>query len=295
MGEKSASLAEQGMVQIQQKRSKDTGIREHRKLQKYRQQLGHGRDIEVLKMMADLYRELGNSHAAVATYRAAIRRLTTGGKSLTIEQSDQFIALYRAILALSPCDHEAIEQLGREYQRRGMEYRAVAHYTAAAEQFGQRGEYMQAIACYQQVIALEPGSITARQACAYLYCHLSNYQQGAQAYLEIGNIYFEHRQFEGALQYYQYAANLDPDNPEIQEKQILTQQVLKGAFLFYPRSQGTPQRTPREVFVLERFCREFSRQQTQELHLSDKVRQSLQEIGTLLVTQEQAIHALAGL
>jgi tetratricopeptide (TPR) repeat protein len=121
---------------------------------------------------------------------------------------------------------------------------------------------------------------------AYLHCHLRHYPQGAQEYLHVGNMYFEHQQFEGALEYYQYAFGLDPENVEIQDKLRLTQQILEGTVQITSPEQHN-------MAALEQLHHELFRQYENEANLSEGFQQSLREIALLLQYQEEEIQQLA--
>jgi tetratricopeptide (TPR) repeat protein len=211
-----------------------------RKIQKYRRKLGNGRDAELHLTVADLYKHLGEESLALESYHAAATTLLQEQIPLTVSKSDQLIKIYKRILAVDPLNEHAINSLGREYQRRGFDYRAVEIHASSAERYAQRGEYQKAIAQYQKVVAIEPGSITMRVTCASLYCQLGNHKQAAREYAYIGDIHFEHKKFDGALEYYQQASTLDPEDEMVQQKYEMTRQILDGALI--PQAQASLQK-----------------------------------------------------
>jgi myosin heavy subunit len=211
-----------------------------RRIQKYQRRLGNGHDAELHEMIADLRRHLKDDALALQSYHAAVQSLLTQKTPLDTPGSNRLIALYKKILALRPLDEETADRLGAEYQRRGHTYRAVSLHTAMAERFARTGNYQQATDQYQRVFQLEPGSITARQTCAELYNRLHKPKRAALEYKQIGDIFFDHQKFDGALEYYQQAATLDADNEDIQHKVGLTEQILDGALI--PRAQASLQK-----------------------------------------------------
>ncbi len=202
-----------------------------RKIKKYQQQLGNGHDSELYQAIAEQQMQLGHPHRALESYRRAAGSLRHPQRPLEHAESERLIHIYRRILRLCPSDGDTAENLGREYQRRGMEYRAVSLYTSMAEHYAAQGNYDNAIRQYHRVIAIESGSITARDACARLYCHLGDYEHAAAEYREIADIFFQHQKFDGALQYYQQAQELVPDNEAIREQIVTTRHILEGTVI----------------------------------------------------------------
>ncbi len=211
-----------------------------RRIQEYQRQLGNGNDADLHLTIADLYQYLGENSLAIENYKSAARDLVKGKTPLEPVSSNQLIDAYKKILSLSPFDDETANKLGREYQCRGMHYRAVSLHTSLAERYTQCGEYHKAIEHYRRVFEIEPGSITVRQTCADLYCRIGELRQGAKEYMQIGDIYFDHQKFDGALKYYQQASNLNPDSDEVKQKILMTQQILEGTII--PQVQASLQK-----------------------------------------------------
>ena len=199
-----------------------------RKIQKYQRKLGHGHDAELHHTVADLYHHLGENALAFESYQAAAASLLQLGRELSVPESDRLILIAKHILRLAPENAGAIQTLNREYLRRGFTYRAIELHTTLADRCARQGEYHKAIQHYQRVFAIEPNSITARLTCAMLHCQLGEYRQAAKAYAHIGDLYFEHHRFDGALAYYQQAGQLAPEEHTVQQKIILTQRILDG-------------------------------------------------------------------
>ena len=211
-----------------------------RKIQKYQRQLGNGHDVELHLTVADLYNHLGEHSLALESYQAAADCLLQGQSSLTTTRSDQLIKIYKRILAMNPLDEATTHKLGQEYERRGLDYRAIELYTTLAERLTRQGKYREATGQYQRVFALRPGSITARITCANLYCQLGENAQAAQEYDHIGDLYFEYQKFDGALEYYQEALKLAPNDETIEQKIRMTQQILDGTLI--PQAQASLQK-----------------------------------------------------
>lgn len=210
-----------------------------RKLHKCQRQLGNGHDAELHLTIADIYQHLGEEALALASYRAAeasVLKQPQRDASVT----ERLIALYKRILALSPYDETVIEKLSQEYARQGKQYKAASLHTELAQRYIRHGEYQKAVAQFQRMFAIEPNSITARTACAETYCQLGDKPHAAVEYAHIGDIYFEHQRFDGALGYYQQASTLDPSNLEVQQKILTTQHILEGTII--PQAQATLQK-----------------------------------------------------
>jgi hypothetical protein len=199
-----------------------------RRLQKCQRLLGNGRDAELHLTMAESYLQLGEHALAFKSYQTAAEHLEQGEAGRDITRSNRLIAIYKKMLEIVPFDVTTTEKLGQEYERREMRYKAAMLYTALAIRFNQQGAYPEAIAQYRRVFQLEPGSLTARQACAELYCRIGAPEQGAQEYVGLGDIYFAHQRFNDAQQQYQHALDLAPQNQTAQTKLLRANQILSG-------------------------------------------------------------------
>jgi tetratricopeptide (TPR) repeat protein len=202
-----------------------------RKIQKCQQNLGNGHDAELHLTIAELYRYLQEDSLAIESYKLAAETLLKKRKPGDTESSNQLIKIYKNILSLTPLDDETAEKLSQEYQRRGMDYRAVSVHTSFAEHYTQLGEYTKAIEHYQRIFEIEPGSITARQICADLCCRIGDPRQGSREYSQIGDIHFEHQKFDDALKYYQQASKVYPDDDDVKQKILMTRQILEGTVI----------------------------------------------------------------
>jgi tetratricopeptide (TPR) repeat protein len=199
-----------------------------RRIEKLRHRLGNGHDAELHANIGQLFSELGQNQQALHAYKTAVETLIYTEGPLDHAHSDQLIEIYKQILTLAPSDDDIAEHLADEYRRRGMDYRAIALYLKVAERYTRQGDYYKAIRYYHQILDIEPGSISTRQTCAYLYCHLRKYTHGAKEYLQIGDTYYEHQKFDGALEYYRKAAILDPESTDIQQRILLARRIVEG-------------------------------------------------------------------
>ncbi len=211
-----------------------------RKIQKCQRKLGNGHDAELHLTVADLYKYLGEQSLALESYQAAAASVLQKQKPLDAMDRDRLISTYKRILALSPLDEDTANRLGQEYLCRGMDYRAISLHTLLAERYVRQEEYRKAIEQYQRVVEIEPGSITARVTCASLHCQLGDPEQGSKEYAKIGDIFFEHLKFDGALEYYQQALELDPQNEMLRQKAPMTKQILEGTLV--PEAQANLQK-----------------------------------------------------
>lgn len=211
-----------------------------RKIQKYQRQLGNGHDVELHLTVADLYKHLGEDSFALESYQAAEQSLLQAQAPLTPTRSDQLINIYKRMLAINPLDEAVTQKLGQEYERRGLDYRAIELYSTLAERLTRQEKYREATKQYQRVFALKPGSITARITCANLYCQIGDHARAAREYTHIGDLYFEYQKFTGALEYYQEALKLAQKDEAIAQKIQMTQQILDGALI--PQAQASLQK-----------------------------------------------------
>jgi tetratricopeptide (TPR) repeat protein len=264
-----------------------------RKIQKYQRQLGNGHDAELHLAVAELYQHLEDKSLALESYHAAAASLLKEGEPLSAGKSNQLIKIYKHILILTPLNEEISNKLGQEYLRRGFHYRAVELHTSLAERYTRYGKYRKAIAHYQQLFDIEPKSISARIICTHLYCQLGEYEKAAQEYIRIGDIYFEHQKFDGALEYYRQASELDPSDETITHKVALTQQILEGALI--PQAQASLQKLSnmsQDTSYLQRSLAEKGRVEQELRHNIQLLKQRYQQSVTskneqLRITQKR--------
>lgn len=211
-----------------------------RKIEKYQRKLGNGHDAELHGTVADLYKHLGEESLALESYHAAVTSVLQYETPLNTEDSDQLICLYKKILVLEPLHEKIVQKLGQEYVRRGLQYRAVELYSAQAERYAKNGDYQKATELYQVLFTVEPGSISARQTCAGLFLELGQNEDAAREYHHVGDIYFEHQRFDGALEYYKEALRLNEHDEVLKQKADMTQQILDGALI--PQAQANLQK-----------------------------------------------------
>ena len=243
-----------------------------RKIEKYQRQLGNGRDVELHVTVADLYQHLGEESLALESYHAAVSSLLRNGTPLKTEDSDQLISLYKKILALEPLHKKIAQKLGQEYLRRGLHYRALELYSSQAERFAKQGDYQKATEFYQQVFTIEPGSISARQTCAGLFFKLGQEKNAAREYHHIGDIYFEHQRFDGALDYYQEALRLDAEDETLKQKAEMTQQILDGALI--PQAQASLQK----LNIMNQDTSRLKRSLTEKERIEKELRSNIQHL-----------------
>ncbi len=240
-----------------------------RRIEKYQQKLGNGRDAELHGTVADLYQHLGEKSLALESYQAAVTSLLQNGRPLEVEESDRLIALYKKILTIEPLYGTIGQDLGVEYLRRGFEYRALELFSSLAERFAKQGDYRKAVDLYQQVFSIEPGSIRARQTCADLLLKLGQKQAAAHEYQQIAEIYFEHQRFDGALEYYKEALRLDGQNMALQQRSEMVQQILDGVVLPYTQAEWQTLKSMSQTDLSQR--RSLKEQERVEQALRSKI------------------------
>ncbi len=243
-----------------------------RKIEKYQRKLGNGHDAELHGTVADLYKHLGEGSLALESYHAAVSSLLRDGTLLSTEDSDQLITLYKKILALDPLHEKTVQRLGQEYLRRGLQYRAIELYSSLAERYAKKGEYRKATELYQLVSTIEPGSISVRQICAQLFLELGRNEDAAREYHHIGDIYFEHQRFDGALEYYKEASRLDAHDEALKQKADMTQQILDGALI--PQAQASLQK----LGIINQDTSRLKRSLVEKEHVEQELRGNIQHL-----------------
>lgn len=125
------------------------------------------------------------------------------------------IGEYKQVIGRDPKDFATMNMLGDLYVKDSAKNEAVRCYTSVAEHYGKQGFAQKAIAIYNKISKLQPGSIEIIQKLAELYKLKGSVTEARSHYLTLA----EHHQKNGrkieALNVWKQIALLDPNNTDV--------------------------------------------------------------------------------
>jgi pilus assembly protein FimV len=144
--------------------------------------------------------------------------LEAAQKHLAKGNYDKAIGEFRKIVDADPNDVRTWLKIGDTYTRKGARDEAIAAYAKVAQQYGDQGFFVKAVAVYKQIIKLDPARLDIQIKLAEIYemlqhssDALATYEHVAAGHARAGNI-------AGALETLAKMTVLDPENIPVRIK-----------------------------------------------------------------------------
>jgi tetratricopeptide (TPR) repeat protein len=163
-------------------------------------------DPNILNRIGDLYVRLRKSSEAADYYQKTAQRYASDGFYV------KAIAVYKKIHRIEPTRHEVLLRLAELYERQGLVNDARAHYTQLAEHYARQNDQRSAVQTYQRMVDLEPENPGHRLKLADSYRQLGKLDETLRVYLELGRLMVKHGHADHAVQVYERAIELVPDD-----------------------------------------------------------------------------------
>ena len=122
----------------------------------------------------------------------------------------------KQVVANDPKDFGTLNMLGDLYTKNSEKAQAVKCYTSVAEHYGKQGFAQKAIAVYNKISKLQPGSIELSAKLAELYRFKGSINEARTHYKIVAEHYESHGQKIEALEIRKQIASLDPTDTTIQ-------------------------------------------------------------------------------
>ena len=179
----------------------EAAIKEYRKLLEK-----HPDDPAVLNRIGDLYVRQRKSSEAADYYQQTAQQYASDGFYV------KAIAVYKKIHRIEPSRHEVLLRLAELYERQGLVNDARAHYTQLAEHYSRQEDHRSAVETYQRMVDLEPENLGNRLKLADAYRQLGRLDETLRVYLDLGRLMVKHGRADHAVQIYERAVELAPDD-----------------------------------------------------------------------------------
>ncbi len=125
------------------------------------------------------------------------------------------ISEYKQVVENDPRDFSTLNMLGDLYAKNSEEKEAVTCFKKVAEHYGKQGFAQKAIAIYNKVSRLQPGSLEVSAKLAELYHIKGSFAEARTHYLALAENYQNKGQKLEAVAVWKRIAELDPANTDI--------------------------------------------------------------------------------
>lgn len=163
-------------------------------------------DITALNMLGDLYSRTGKNAEAVISFTRVAEHYRKQGFAL------KAIAIYKKINRLNPQARDVALMLAELYSGQGMIVESRAQFLQIADAYTREGKARDALGILRRIADLDPSNGEVRLRVAEAYAHEGFAGEALEAYAEAGARLLERRNPEAALNAFNRALTLEPDN-----------------------------------------------------------------------------------
>ncbi|HQR47159.1 MAG TPA: tetratricopeptide repeat protein, partial [Thermoanaerobaculia bacterium] len=166
-------------------------------------------DINVLNKVGDLFVRLNRNEESIPYFTRIAEHYSRDGFFL------KAIAIYKKINKLDPARLDVYERLAELYAKQGLTIEAKSQYQVLADYHAKNENVIGAIGIYQKMVATEPGNIQLHVKLADLYTQARRTAEALKEYAAVATLLRERGAGDEAVQVYDKALRLGPDNGEI--------------------------------------------------------------------------------
>jgi pilus assembly protein FimV len=144
--------------------------------------------------------------------------LEAAQKHLAKGNYDKAIAEFRKIVQTDPTDVRTWLKIGDLYTRKGSRREAIETYAKVAQQYGEQGFFLKAVAVYKQILKLDPSRLDIQLKLAEMYEMLQLVSDALATYEHVAGGYARSGDVEKALTTLAKMTELDPENIPVRIK-----------------------------------------------------------------------------
>ncbi|MCP9496224.1 MAG: tetratricopeptide repeat protein [Pyrinomonadaceae bacterium MAG19_C2-C3] len=180
-------------------------------------------DITALNMLGDLYARTGKSAEAVTSFTRVAEHYRKQGFAL------KAIAIYKKIHRLNPQARDVALVLAELYSGQGMIVESRAQFLNIADAYTREGKARDALGILRRIADLDPSNGEVRLRVAEAYAREGFADEAIEAYAEAGARLLERRNPEAALNAFNQALTLQPDNLRALQGFVSAHSALESA------------------------------------------------------------------
>ncbi len=167
------------------------------------------KDTNVLNRIGDLYSRIHRISDAVKYYRDVARILSEDGFYL------KAIAMLKKVNKYDPSILEVYAELGDLFIKQGVASEAITYYQYLADYYTKNNQFQEATEIYKKLVQIAPDNIVVRGKLAELLAQTGDVQKALLEFQSIGKMLISKGRVQEAIQVYNRALKLDPDNLEM--------------------------------------------------------------------------------
>ena len=166
-------------------------------------------DINILNKVGDLFVRLNRNEESIPYFTRIAEHYSRDGFFL------KAIAIYKKINKLDPARLDVYERLAELYAKQGLTTEAKSQYQVLADYHAKNENVIGAIGIYQKMVATDAQNIQLHVKLADLYTQARRTSEALKQYAAVAGLLRERGADDEALQVYDKALKLGPDNGEI--------------------------------------------------------------------------------
>lgn len=167
------------------------------------------KDTNILNRIGDLYSRIHRIKDAVKYYREVARVWAEDGFFL------KAIAMLKKANKYDPSVLEIYSELAELCEKQGLPSEAVTYYQYLAEYYTKNNQNKEAAEIYSKLVQIAPDNIVVRGKLAELYVQINEIEKALSEFQAIGKMLISKGRVQEAIQVYNRALKLDPDNLEM--------------------------------------------------------------------------------
>ena len=198
-------------------------------------------DINILNKVGDLYTRLNRNEEAIPYLTRIAEHFARDGFFL------RGIAIYKRINRLDPARLDVYERLAELYAKQGLTTDAKSQYQVLADYHARNDNAIGAIGIYQKMVQIDPQNIQLHVKLADFFTQARRKNDALKEYSIVAALLRERGATDEAIQVYDKALQMAPDNVEVLRPFVpllVAASRAKEARLFVRRALET---TPRSV------------------------------------------------
>lgn len=167
------------------------------------------KDTNILNRIGDLFSRIHRIKDAVKYYRDVARIWTEDGFYL------KAIAMLRKANKYDPSVLEIYSELGDLCVKQGLPSEAITYYQYLADYYAKNNQNQEAAEIYAKLVQMAPDNIIVRGKLAELYSQAGEVEKALSEFQAIAKMLISKGRVQEAIQVYNRALKLDPDNLEM--------------------------------------------------------------------------------